>query len=119
MIKGIVILLSCLLAGTYLQKFLPIPGSMLGMCLLFVFLLYSKGDIEPLQKIASILLPLLPLFIIPIAVGVMTQKALFLEHGVALLVILSVSLIPGIIISGYAMSRLVKRVHGSSVSNND
>jgi len=46
---------------------------------------------------------LLPLFIIPVSVGIITQKSLLADNGVALLVILAISLIPGALVCAAIM----------------
>jgi holin-like protein len=45
----------------------------------------------------------LPLFIIPVSVGIVTQKELLADNGIALLVIMAVSLIPGAIVCAAIM----------------
>ncbi len=83
---GLLVLLFFLLLGTLLQSAfsLPLPGSILGMLLLLISLIL-RGKIPP------------------VSVGVVTQKALLQEHGLLLLGILAVSLIPGALLCAWIM----------------
>ncbi|MEK9713047.1 MAG: CidA/LrgA family protein [Thalassolituus sp.] len=102
---GLLILLFFLVAGSLLQSeyALPVPGSIIGMLLLLVFLLIRGRTPESLSQVSKTLSPLLPLFIIPVSVGIVTQKELLAENGVALLVILAVSIIPGALVCAAIM----------------
>jgi holin-like protein len=77
-VTGLLILLLFLVAGNLLQSQLdsPVPGSIIGMLLLLVFLILRGRTTEPLAQISRTLSPLLPLFIIPVSVGIVTQKQL-------------------------------------------
>jgi holin-like protein len=103
--SGLLILLSFLLFGNLLQSglALPVPGSIIGMLLLLVLLMLRGKTPESLQNISKVLSPLLPLFIIPVSVGIVTQKELLADNGIALLVIMAVSLIPGAIVCAAIM----------------
>ena len=102
---GLLILLLFLVAGTLLQSQLdsPVPGSIIGMLLLLVFLIIRGRAPESLSQISKTLSPLLPLFIIPVSVGIVTQKELLAENGIALLVIMAVSIVPGAIVCAAIM----------------
>ncbi|WP_300426972.1 CidA/LrgA family protein [Thalassolituus sp.] len=103
---GLLILLLFLVAGNLIQAqfTLPVPGSIIGMLLLLFFLVLRGRTPSSLTDISKTLSPLLPLFIIPVSVGIVTQKALLEENGVALLVILAVSLIPGALVCAFIMN---------------
>ena len=103
---GLLILLLFLVTGNLIQTqfTLPIPGSIIGMLLLLFFLMIRGRTPSSLTDISKTLSPLLPLFIIPVSVGIVTQKALLEENGVALLVILAVSLIPGALVCAFIMN---------------
>jgi holin-like protein len=104
---GLLILLVFLMAGTWLQSLflLPVPAAIVGMLLLLCFLLLRRSIPAPLQDITRTLSPWLPLFLVPVSVGIVTHKALLAEHGPVLLLILAVSLVPGILVCGWIMSR--------------
>ncbi|MDF1763173.1 MAG: CidA/LrgA family protein [Oleibacter sp.] len=103
---GLLTLVSFLILGTLVQAQLnlPVPASITGMVLLLIFLLLYRRIPNSLTQITRVLSPLLPLFIIPISVGIVTQKQLLSEHGVALLIILAVSLIPGALVCAWIMT---------------
>lgn len=102
---GLLILLVFLVTGNLIQHWfeLPLPGSILGMLLLLGTLMLLGKIPESLQRITQTLAPLLPLFIIPVSVGIVTQEALIREHGLMLLAILLVSLIPGTLLCAWIM----------------
>ncbi len=102
---GLLILLLFLLSGTVLQQTLniPLPASIIGMILLLVFLLIRGKTPTSLTQISTALSPLLPLFIIPVSVGIVTQKSLLAEHGLVLFIILAVSIVPGALVSAWIM----------------
>ncbi len=103
--SGLLILLSFLLLGSLIQSglTLPIPGSIIGMLLLLLLLIIRGKTPSSLQSISKVLSPLLPLFIIPVSVGIVTQKELLAENGITLLVIMAASLIPGAIVCAAIM----------------
>jgi holin-like protein len=103
--SGLLILLSFLLLGNLIQSglALPIPGSIIGMLLLLAMLITRGKSPQSLQSISKVLSPLLPLFIIPVSVGIVTQKELLAENGISLLVIMAISLIPGALVCAAVM----------------
>lgn len=102
---GLLGLLIFLLLGGVLQDFLslPVPAAIVGMLLLLAFLIVRGRTPQALQDITQTLSPLLPLFLIPVSVGIVTQKSLLADYGVELLVILTVSLIPGALVCAWIM----------------
>ncbi len=102
---GLLLLFIFLILGLVLQHWLhlPLPASILGMLLLLLFLLLRGKTPESLSQISRTLSPLLPLFIIPVSVGIVTQKALLQEHGLLLLGIMALSLIPGALLCAWIM----------------
>ena len=103
--SGLLVLLIFLLLGTVLQSTLslPVPASIIGMLLLLAALIVRRKTPDNLTAITRSLSPLLPLFLIPVSVGIVTQKHLLAEHGAALTAILAISLIPGILVSAWIM----------------
>lgn len=102
---GLLILLLFLLLGTCLQILfsLPLPASILGMLLLLIFLVIRRKTPASLISVSKTLSPLLPLFIIPVSVGIVTQKPLLKEYGLELVLILAISIIPGALITAWIM----------------
>ncbi|MFW1677544.1 CidA/LrgA family protein [Pontibacter sp. JAM-7] len=90
---GFLILLGFQLAGELLVRWLdvPIPGSVVGMVLLFVGLLLVQDVPEGLRLVSNGLLRVLPLLLVPAGVGIMQYLDLLAEAWAELLIALSVS----------------------------
>lgn len=88
---------------------LPIPGNVVGMLLLFILLLTGVIKLEWIDQASSFLLKHLVFFFIPITVGIMTLGPMFLQNGISLLVILIVSGVLGIIVTGGSAQLLAKK----------
>ena len=103
---GLLLLLVFLLVGSLLQSqfVLPVPAAIVGMLLLLVFLIIRGKAPESLQQTTKSLSPLLPLFLIPVSSGIITQQEIVSDYGVELVVILALSLIPGILVTGWIMA---------------
>ena len=105
--SGLLILLAFLMVGTLLQHWtsVPIPAAILGMLSLLAFLLVRRRVPSSLAQTTATLAPLLPLLLMPVSVGLVTHENLIRTHGVTLLAILVISLIPGVLVCGWIMSR--------------
>ncbi len=90
---------------------LPIPGSVLGMIILFTLL--STGIIKEqwLTMVAPPLLTHLSFFFIPIAVGLMEWGDLFLEKGYLLFLPLFISTLVALLITGTVVQFLITSQH--------
>lgn len=75
MLHGILTLLLFQFVGECISKLfeLKIPGAIIGMVLLLLFLIIRKGSFHALDTSVFWLLRYLPLFIIPAAAGIITQ----------------------------------------------
>ena len=69
------------------QFALPLPGSVVGIVLLFGLLQLGILRLEWIESGANLLLAELLLFFIPAAVGVVQYRALLLSHGIAILIV--------------------------------
>ncbi len=89
--KGLLIIVFFQLLGEFISALvnIAIPGPVVGMVLLLVFLAVSNAGHQSINQVANRLLPLLPLFIIPTSVGVITQWDLVKDN----ILLLSVSVI--------------------------
>lgn len=106
----------CQLAGEFLVGFLglPIPGPVLGMAILFLFLL-TRGSLPPdLARAGGMLLDHLSLLFVPAGVGIMVHMALLQRDGAALAIALIVSTVLAIGVTGVLMSRLQRRPDGDT-----
>ncbi|KAA5833062.1 CidA/LrgA family protein [Pseudomonas chlororaphis] len=116
LLRGLTWLVLFQLLGTAINHlFLPIlpilPGPIVGLLLLLIFLV-ARGEVgEPLNLAASSLLRYLPLLLVPPAVGVMVYAADIAADFWAIVGALVLSLVISMAFVGVLMQRLVKR-HG-------
>ena len=82
-------------AGEQLVQFfqVPLPGSVVGMVLLFVLLTTGIIKVSQINETVSFLLKHMAFFFIPITVGLLNYGELFQNSGVVLLGSLIVSLV--------------------------
>ena len=101
MLKGLFVLLVLLVLGQAIQSWIavPVPSSIIGMVLLLISFILIKKIPKDIEIAANKLSPLLPLFIIPISAGLITQVDIIQAYGFKLFIILTISLIPGAIIT--------------------
>lgn len=78
------------LVGEVVQHYfhLPIPGSIVGLLLLFLFLCLKWIPVQWIEEGASVLLAYLPLFFIPATVGVVDHLDIFSGRGAILIAVL-------------------------------
>jgi len=105
MLTGLFYLLIFLSLGELirLSAGLPVPASIIGMIMLLIFITIKSRIPKSLAITATQITPLLPLFIIPVSAGLITQKELLAEYGWQLLIILTISLIPGVLVTALIM----------------
>lgn len=111
LIRGLTWLILFQLIGTGLNvlwlSFLP--GPIIGMVLLLVFLVI-RGDVgEPIEQAAAGLLKYLPLILVPPAVGIMAYGAEMAAYGLAIVVTLTLSFYLALPLCGWLMQRLLQR----------
>ena len=101
MLVGLFALLVFLILGEAIQSWIaiPVPSSIIGMTLLLICFILNNKIPKNVEIAANKLAPLLPLFIIPISAGLITQVDILRSHGFELLIILILSLIPGAILT--------------------
>ena len=111
LLRGLTWLVLFQLCGTALNHlFVPVlPGPIIGLLLLLVFLMV-RGEVgEPLSQAASGLLRYLPLLLVPPAVGVMVYAADIAADFWAIVGALVLSLLISMAFVGVLMQRLLKR----------
>ncbi|GIW49912.1 MAG: membrane protein [Anoxybacillus sp.] len=102
--------------GSFIQQLLhiPIPGSMIGMLLLFLLLMTGIVKEKWVSRGANMLLSHLTLLFIPATVGVMDYVELFSGRGIWSIVIVIVSTMMVMLFVGFigqwAQTREQKRV---------
>lgn len=104
-LKGFVFLLLFQCAGMLVAKVLhlPFPGSVLGMLLLLCCLGF-KPVREPVKACADVLLSHLSLLFVPVTVGVMAQWPLLEAFGGRMVLVLVVSCIVGMLVTGWVLT---------------
>jgi len=92
-LQGFAVLLIFQLLGELLVRVssLPVPGPVLGMALLLVFLLFPKGVAAPLRETSEGLLRYLPLLFVPAGVGLINHGVLLKQDLLVIVVTLVIS----------------------------
>jgi holin-like protein len=99
-----------LIGGAVEQLFhLPIPGSIIGLMLLLACLSLKIVPLIIVEDGASFLLSILPLLFIPAMTGVMNYPSLLSGTGAVLFLIVVLSTIVTMAVSGFASQHLEKR----------
>lgn len=108
MLEYLTFILACQLAGEFIVTGLdiPVPGPVVGMVLLFVFLLVRGEVPEPLAQVADALLRNLSLLFVPAGVGVMLHFELLGSDAVPLGVALVLSTLATIAVTALLMVML-------------
>ena len=88
---------------------LRLPGNLVGMLILLALLSGRLIRLEWIQEGASILTRHLAFFFIPIAVGLIAFKEVFLQNGLAILGTLIVSATAGILLCGFIAQAFKKK----------
>ncbi|MDH4570518.1 CidA/LrgA family protein [Pseudomonas sp. BN414] len=86
-----------------------LPGPIIGLVLLFLYLLVRGEVSEPLSLAASSLLRYLPLLLVPPAVGVMVYAQAIWADFWAIVGALVLSLLATFLFSGWLMQKLIDR----------
>lgn len=111
LLRGLSWLVVFQLAGTALNVlFFPVlPGPIIGLVLLFIYLLLRGRVNEPLNEAASSLLRYLPLLLVPPAVGVIVHMDDIKADLWAIIGALVVSFLISVIFVGWLMQMLINR----------
>ncbi|WP_019635486.1 CidA/LrgA family protein [Paenibacillus fonticola] len=88
---------------------LPVPGSILGIIVIFVLLKSKVIKLTWVEQGANLLLAELLLFFVPSAVGVMKYIPLLESDGVRILIVVIASTFIVMLSSGLIASRITKR----------
>ena len=111
MLKGIIVLLFCQFIGECIAKFfeLLVPGPVIGMVLLLLFLLIRKASFESLDNAVALHLRYLPLLFIPAAMGIITQIDIITREFWAIAIALFVGTIIALAFSAKFMDYLTNK----------
>ena len=88
---------------------LPVPGSIIGLILLLTCLSLKIVPVIIVEDGASFLLAILPLLFIPAMTGVMNYPSLLSGNGAILFLIVVISTVVTMAVSGFASQHLEKR----------
>ncbi|KEQ24033.1 CidA/LrgA family holin-like protein [Paenibacillus tyrfis] len=103
------VLVSWLLNGLATLLHLPIPGSILGIVLVFVLLQLKIIRIEWIDLGAKWLLAEMLLFFIPAAAGMIQYQSLLRDNGLPIMLVLVSSLVVVMLSAGLVAQAIVKR----------
>lgn len=105
MIQGVVLLVVGQLVGEAVVTVtgLPVPGAVVGMVLVLAALLARKGRMPEVKRAGHTLLTLVPLFLVPISVGIMEQFDALRTDAWPLTASLLVSIVLGMAATGLAV----------------
>lgn len=110
MLEYFTLILVCQLVGEFAVTTLdiPFPGPVMGMLLLFLFLVVNGSVPEPLSQLGATLLNNLSLLFVPAGVGVMVHLSILGTDLLPLSVALVASTLLTIAVTGLAMKLLTK-----------
>ncbi len=113
MVRAIMILLLCQLAGTVVQQAigLPIPGPVMGLVLLLGLLIWRGGPDKALHETAGGFMKYVGLLFVPAGVGVITELQELRADALAIAIAIPVSSFLGLAVTGLLMQRLSKGRH--------
>lgn len=111
MIAAFALLLAFQLAGETLRVglHLPVPGPVIGMSLLLVYLVIRRGPDEPLRHTAGTLLQNLSLMFVPAGTGVMLHVSRLANEAWPIAVALIASTLLGLAATGLTLHVLTRR----------
>lgn len=100
--------------GTWIERalHLPIPGSLIGMFLLFALLSLKVLPLKWFDFGAETLVDLMPFLLIPSIVGLMNYGSFFVHQGMALVLTVVVSTFLIIVAAGHTGQYFAKRKEG-------
>ena len=112
MLKGIITLLVFQFLGECIAKLFDIlvPGPVIGMVLLLVFLMIKKSSFASLDSAVFLHLRYLPLLFIPAAMGIITQIDVITREFWAILIALVLGTIVALIFASKFMDYLTDKV---------
>ncbi len=114
MIQGLVLLVAGQLVGEAVVTVtgLPVPSAVVGMVLVLAALLWRKGQMPEVRRAGHTLLMLVPLFLVPVSVGIMEQFDALRADAWPLTAALCVSIVLGMSATGLAV-RWFRRFDGA------
>jgi len=120
LIAGFFIILSFLLLGRVIQAItnVPIPGSVLGLLLLFSALSLRLISLSIVQPASNTLLKYLTLFFVPAGVGLINYLDILMSHGITIIISSFVSTITLLLTVGLTYQK-INREHDDIQNSSD
>ncbi len=121
MLEYIALILICQLCGELLvtASGVGIPGPVIGMLLLFVFLLIKGAVPEGLEKVSSTLLDNLSLMFVPAGVGIMAHFELLGANAWPLMIAVFSSTVLTIVVTALIMQSASRNASSASSAMED
>lgn len=118
MLVGWLILVGCWLLGEMLvfAAALPMPGAVVGMALLFLFLLWRREVNPPLQQAAQSLLQYFGLLFVPAGVGIILHLERITQEWLPIGIALTVGTWGSIAITAWVLQRLANKERTQDVA---
>ena len=91
---------------------LPIPASIYGILILLFLLISGRIKLEDVKDVSSFLIAIMPVMFIPAAVGLMNSFSLLADSLAAYVVILAVSTVVVMAVSGRVTQHVIRRERG-------
>ena len=112
MLQAIGLLLVCQLAGEALHRFVgvPVPGSVLGMGLLLLWLALVRRERPSLDQVTGWLTAHLPIMFVPAAVGLIQEGSILQRHGLAIVIAAVVSTVLTLVVTAYVFQWAIGRM---------
>ena len=88
---------------------LPIPASIYGIAILLLLLISGRLQVEEVKAVSSFLIAIMPVMFIPAAVGLMDSFSLLSDALIAYAVILVVSTVAVMAVSGRVTQAVIRR----------
>ncbi len=106
----LIILIFCTI-GEVLSKVvhIPLPGSIIGMILLFIGLLTGIIKLEMIQEVSQFLLDHLAFFFIPAGVGLLAYVGILKQNLIPILIICFVTTFLVMIVTGWTIQAIKRR----------
>lgn len=112
LLRQLCIVLTICFLGEFISKSfkLPIPGSVLGMIILFICLYTNFIQVDMLEEISAFLLDHLAFFFIPASVGLISCLSILKTNGLIILIISIISTVAVTVVTGFTVQFLKRRL---------
>ncbi|HCQ5966823.1 TPA: CidA/LrgA family protein [Clostridioides difficile] len=109
----LVIILSIWVIGEYISSFIQgiilIPGSIVGMLLLFLLLQFKVLDLSSIEKVSGFFLDNMAIFFIPAGVSLIKSLDLIRENVLVLLLVICLSTLIVMYTTGIIVEKMIKK----------